>query len=332
MEENILCVGESLVRLSTQLGTHFTNTTQLDVHYGGAEANVAVNLSILGHKTTYFTKVADNSLGHSAIQHAQKYGVDTSAVIYGGDRVGLYFLETGAGPRAASVIYDRAHSAFSQIQLADVDVDALLDGKSMLHITGITAAISEEARQLTLALIKTARAKGILINFDVNYRAKLWSIEACGEFVRDVLPYVDYLSAGVLDAVNFIGIEAVDGESLAYYYQKISEMYPNIRAIYATTRKVHSATRNDLQGNLWVDKQLFISKNYSIDYIVDRVGGGDAFAAGVLHGLINNAAPDYVINFATAFSVLKHSIHGDVAPFTIAEAERMMTHNAAVDR
>lgn len=335
MEKNILCVGETLMRLSTEKGNHFFDTTCLHLHYGGAEANVAVNLSNLNHKATYFTKVPDNQLGHAAIKHVQKYGVDASPVIYGGERIGSYYLEAGAGARPTTVIYDRADSAISKMNMEEIDVDKLLEDKYLLHITGITAALSEKAREMTFALIKAAKEKGLKVNFDMNYRAKLWSMEEAAAFLKKVLPYVDYLSAGKLDAINFLGIEEAGEEAedeLNYYYNKIHEMYPNIEIMYSTLRTVLSATHNTLQGTFWKDGKTEYSKVHDMDFIIDRIGGGDAFAAGVLHGILNGKDPSYTINFATAFSVLKHTVNGDACPFTIEETERIMTRDARVDR
>lgn len=334
MKQNILCVGETLMRFSTQVGTHFYDTTQLSLHYGGAEANVAINLSSLGHKTTYFTKVPDNQLGQSAIRHTQKYGVDASEVIYGGDRLGAYYLESGAGPRASKVIYDRAHSAIAEMKISEVDVDELLKGKTMLHITGVTAALSEDSRKVTKELMKKAHKKGVTVNFDVNYRSKLWSVEECTAFLKEVLPYVDYLSAGKRDAIVFFGVPEISEQEfeLDYYYGKMNELYPNIKVFYSTLRNVISATHNTLQGTFWKDGVTYYSTVQNMDHIIDRVGGGDAFAAGVLHGILEEKDPEYTINFATAFSSLKHTVNGDVSPFSVEETEKTMTADASVER
>ncbi len=334
MKHNILCVGETLMRFSTQVGTHFYDTTKLNLHYGGAEANVAINLSSLGHQTTYFTKVPDNQLGHSAIRHTQKYGVNASEVLFGGSRMGAYYVESGAGPRASKIIYDRANSSISEMKISEVDVDALLEGKTMLHITGITAALSEDSREMTKELMKKAHEKGITVNFDVNYRSKLWTIEECKIFLQDVLPYVDYLSAGKRDAITFFGVPEIEEQEneLDYYYQKMNEMYPNIKIFYSTLRNVISATHNTLQGTFWKAGVTYYSKVQNMDHIIDRIGGGDAFAAGVLHGILEGKDPEYTINFATAFSSLKHTVNGDVSPFSVEETEKTMTADASVER
>lgn len=335
MNKTILCVGETLVRLSTQTGMHFYDTTQLQLHYGGAEANVAVNMSSLNHQAVYFTKVPDNQLAHAAIKHVQKYGVNISPVIYGGDRLGTYYVEPGVGGRPTTVIYDRANSSISQIKMDELNMDELLKDKYLLHITGITAALSEASRKMTFELIKGAKSRGIKVNFDMNYRAKLWSVEEAGKFLKSVLPYVDYLSAGKLDAINFLGIQEANqdvSDKLAYYYKEIHQLYPNIEIMYSTIRDVISATHNTLQGVFWRDGQTYYSKVHNMDFIIDRIGGGDAFASGVLHGILEEKEPDYIIEFATAFSALKHTIAGDAAPFTIRETERIMSHDARVDR
>lgn len=335
MTENILCVGEALLRLSAPTGVHLYDTNSLTMHYGGAEANVAVNLSRLDHKTTMFTKVPNHQLGHAAITHLRKHGVDTTPILCGGDRLGTYYVNNGVAERPSTVIYDRAYSSLAQIDPEEVDVEALLEGKTLLHITGITAALSPAWRPLAKKLIVTAKELGVKVNFDMNYRSKLWSVEEAGAFLRDVLPYVDYLSAGKLDAINFLHIEEPAEEvndKLDYYYDKMHELYPNLEIIYATLRNVLSANHNTLQGALWQDGQTYYSKVHDIDHIVDRIGGGDAFAAGVLHGILIGKSADYCISFATAFSSLKHTVVGDVCPFSIEETERTMSHDAAVDR
>lgn len=335
MSENILCVGEALLRLTAPTGVHMYDTNSLSMHYGGAEANVAVNMSRLDHKTTLFTKVPNHQLGHAVITHLRKHGVDTSQVQCGGPRLGSYYVNNGVAERSSTVIYDRAYSSFSEIDPAEVDIPALLEGKTLLHITGITAALSQNWRVLTKEFIMAAKERGIKVNFDMNYRSKLWSVEEAGAYLRDILPYVDYLSAGKLDAINFLNVPGPgeeENDTLDYYYDKIHELYPNIEVIYATLRNVISATHNTLQGALWTGGETYYSKVHDIDFIIDRIGGGDAFAAGVLHGILTGKSPDYSISFATAFSSLKHTVVGDVCPFNIEETERKMNHNAAVDR
>lgn len=335
MKQTILCVGETLARLSTQVGVHFFDTTGLQLHYGGAEANVAINLSSLNHPSVYFTKVPNNQLAKAAIKHVQKYGVDVSPVIYGGERLGTYYVEPGAGGRPTTVIYDRAHSSLSQMKKEEINIDELLEEKHLLHITGITAALSEDSREMTYELMKEAKNRGIKVNFDMNYRAKLWSVEEAGIFLKSVLPYVDYLSAGKLDAINFLGIKEAGpdvSDETAYYYDAIHQLYPNIEIMYSTIRDVLSATHNTLQGTFWKDGKTVHSKVHNMDFIIDRIGGGDAFASGVLHGILEKKDPKYIIEFATAFSALKHTISGDASPFTIEETERIMSSDARVDR
>jgi len=335
MDTHILCVGEVLLRLSLPLGVHFTEVSAFNVHYGGAESNVAVNLSNLGYETSVLSKVPENQLGASVKNHLQRYGVHTDLLLRGGNRLGSYYLEHGAGERSSSVIYDRAGSSFAEMTLDEIDFDELFHEKTMLHITGITAALSKKMREVTKGLIKEAKDRDLAINFDVNYRSKLWSVEEAADFLKDILPYVDYLSAGRLDAINFLGIakadETVDDE-LDYYYNEIHQMYPNIKVIYSTIRNVISAMHHTLQGALWMDSTTYYSNVRDIDFIVDRIGGGDAFAAGILHGLLSKKEPDYIANFATAYSSMKHSVSGDINPFSIEETERILTHDARVDR
>lgn len=331
MNEHILCVGEILLRLSTPMGVHFNNVASLNVHYGGAESNVAVNLSNLGYKTSYFSKIPQNQLGSAVKNHLRQYGVNVDLVIDGGERLGSYYLDHGAGERASSVIYDRAYSAVSQMTMEEVNMDALFEGKTMLHITGITPALSQSMQEVTLSLMKEAKKRDMKVNFDVNYRSKLWTVEEASAFLKKALLYVDYLSASKLDAINFLGVEEKSNE-LEYYYEEIHKLFPNIEIIYSTLREVVSATHNKLQGTLWMDGQTYYSKTHDIDYIIDRIGGGDAYASGILHGIMSEKAPKYIVEFATAYASLKHSVTGDINPFTIEETERIMTHDAQVNR
>lgn len=335
MTEHILCVGEILLRLSTPLGVHFNDASALNIHYGGAESNVAVNLSNLGYKTSFFSKLPESQLGIGVRNHLRRYGVDIDLVLGGGDRLGSYYLDHGAGERASTVIYDRARSSIAEMTLSEVDLDKVFEGKTMLHITGITPALSPEMREVSKVIIKEAKKRGLKVNFDVNYRSKLWSLEEASAFLKEMLPYVDYLSAAKLDAVNLLGISEVEegvSDELNYYYEQIHEMFPNIQVIYSTIRNVISATHNTLQGTMWSKGLTYYSKVHDIDYIIDRIGGGDAFASGILHGILSGKKPDYTVNFATAYSSLKHSVSGDINPFSIEETERIMTHNAAVNR
>ncbi|WP_462413037.1 PfkB family carbohydrate kinase [Neobacillus sp. Marseille-QA0830] len=322
--KKVVTFGEILLRLSTNVGERLTQARQINMLYGGAEANVSVSLSLFGHDVYYVSKVPNNSLGTAVENHLKSYGVHTDYLLKGGDRLGTYYVESGVGPRSAQVTYDRKYSSVSQLTVAELDWDEIFKDASLFHVSGITAALAPGMREVVLVSLQKAKELGVMTSFDFNYRAKLWSQQEAGEAIKAYLPYVDICSCGELDAIYLLGMERAD-ESLSreakldYYYQKITAQYPNIRYISSTFRGVISASTNTLQGNFYKEGVLYQSKEFQIDHIVDRVGGGDAFAAGILHGILEGAAPDELITFATAASVLKHTVHGDCNIFTPEE-------------
>ncbi|GIN63390.1 2-dehydro-3-deoxygluconokinase [Robertmurraya siralis] len=322
----IVTFGEILLRLSTNIGERLFQTDHINTHFGGAEANVAVSLSKFGHDVYFVSKVPKNPLGSAVERHMRLHGVHTDFLLKGGDRLGTYFVESGVGPRSAQVTYDRKYSSFSQLTLEEVDFERIFSGTSLYHVTGITPALAPSMKEIVLYSLKKAKEFGITTSFDFNYRGKLWSQQEAAETFKTFLPYIDICSCGELDALYLLGIEQADdslekNEKLAYYYEKIQLMYPNIRWMSSTFRDVISASSNTLQGNIYVDGILYQSKVYPIDHIVDRVGGGDAFTAGILHGIIRKKSPDEIVTFATAASVLKHTIHGDCNVFTEEEIQ-----------
>lgn len=310
----VLTLGEIMLRLSTPTSQRLSQVSQLDCHYGGGEANVAMSLAQFGHETYFASLVPDNALGLGVKQTLQTFGVHTDYLKFGGERLGTYYLEMGIANRASQVIYDRAHSSFSQIKQDIWAADALFADIDLFHISGITPALSQDWQILTKELILKAKQAGCKVSLDINFRGKLWTQAQAGEVIRDLLPRVDYCSAGELDARYLLNLFEAQDQSVALEicYQKIMQAYPNLSLLYSTKRQVHSATDNSLQGFIYVDGQLFHSKNYDIRPIVDRVGSGDAFAAGVLHGILKQWGAQATIEFATAACVLKHTISGDV--------------------
>lgn len=322
--KKIVTFGEIMLRLSTFEGERLSLAGQLTVNYGGAEANVAVSLSHFGHKAYFVSKVPDNPLGKAVERHLRANGVQTDYLLKGGERLGTYYLEAGVGERSSQVTYDRAHSSFSQLSLEEVDWDDVLNGASLLHISGITLALSPALRKLALVAFKKAKEKGVKTSFDFNYRAKLWTQQEASEAIKPILPYTDICWCGELDAVYLLGLDKADEclpkvERLKSYYRKINDMYPNIQYMSSTFRNVLSATSNELQGNLYTDGELYQSKVHHIEPIVDRVGGGDAFAAGILTGILEELTAAQAISFATAASALKHTVLGDCNAFSKEE-------------
>ncbi|QUW21561.1 sugar kinase [Sporosarcina sp. Marseille-Q4063] len=322
--KKIITFGEILLRLSTTVGERLLQANQLTMNYGGAEANVAISLANFGHDVNMVSKIPDNSLGHAVEKHLKANGVRTDYLLKGGERLGTYYLETGIGERSAQVVYDRKYSSISMLAENEIDFDEIFRDATLFHVTGITPALSPALSEITLLALKKAKELGVTTSFDFNYRSKLWGKEEAAEVFKQLLPYVDICSCGDKDAIHFLGIEEADetleaSEKLSYYYAKIQEMYPNITYLSSTFREVLSASENDLQGNFYVDGILYQSKVHHINPIVDRVGGGDAFASGILHGILEGFSPEEVISFATAASALKHTVHGDCNVFSADE-------------
>ncbi|MEV3266110.1 sugar kinase [Paenibacillus larvae] len=319
----VVTLGEIMLRLATVAGTRIDCSHQFQAMYGGGEANVAISLANFGHQAAFVSKVPNNALGRAVKKHLNSYGVSTEYLLFGGDRLGTYYMEAGVGERAASVIYDRSHSSFAVMEELEWNFVEMLKDVDLLHLSGITPALSKRWESLLLEIIENAKKVKVKISFDINYRGKLWSQSEAGSFLEKVLPQVDYCSAGKMDAIYLLGIEPYQGneEELIYYYQKIQELYPNIQVLYSTKRTVYSASSNDLVGTLWLDQKYYESSLHKMDPIVDRVGGGDAFSAGVLHGILSGYSAQQIVDFATTASALKHTVQGDCNPFTISDIE-----------
>ncbi|PLR90025.1 2-dehydro-3-deoxygluconokinase [Bacillus sp. T33-2] len=322
--KKIVTLGEIMLRLSTPTGIRLSQTDQFSAHYGGAEANVAVSLAQFGYAVYFVTKVPDHPLGKAVEQHLKCHGVQTNYLLKGGERLGTYYLEAGAGERSAQVTYDRKNSSFSKLGVDEVKIEEILQGASLFHVTGITLALSPSLRELVLLILLKAKELGVKTSFDFNYRAKLWSQDEASEAVKPLLPYIDICFCGELDAVHILGVHPADGslsqeERLINYYQTIKEMYPNIQYLCSTFRTVISASSNKLQGNLYVGGKLHQSNVHTIEPIVDRVGGGDAFAAGILSGILEEIPAEEMVSFAAAASALKHTIQGDCNIFSREE-------------
>ncbi|MEO2076801.1 MAG: sugar kinase [Bacillus sp. (in: firmicutes)] len=319
--KKIITLGEILLRFSTKVGERLSQANQVIMHYGGAETNVGVSLSHFGHDVFVVSKVPENTLGTAVERHLKSYGVQTEYLLKGGERLGTYYLESGVGPRSAQVTYDRKHSSFSTLTVEEIDFDEVFQNASLFHVSSISAALSPNMKEVVLHSLQKAKEHGVTTSFDFNYRAKLWSHQEAAEAIQTFLPFVDICFCGELDAIYLLGIEKADealdpAAKLEYYYQKIKQKYPNLQYMSSTFRQVISASTHTLQGNFYTAGELYQSKVYPIDHIVDRVGGGDAFAAGILNGILKKFAPEEIVSFATAASVLKHTIHGDCNTFS----------------
>ena len=319
--------GEIMLRLSTDVGKMILQSDRFNVNYGGGEANVLISLSHFGIDTKMITSVSNDDIGKSILRYLRSYDIDTEFVTLSDHRTGIYYLQVGSGIRSSKVIYDRDNSAFCNMKVGDIDIAKALEDVDVFHFSGITLALSNDRRELLMQMLAYCKEHNIMVSYDSNYRAKLWSLEEAREATLKVLPYVDILSAGILDAENILlmNCELEDNhEKLKYYYDEITKTYPNIKHIFSSHRDIESSSVNKLQCNYYTDGILYLSNKINIDSIVDRVGGGDALSAGIIYSIINNKDPKYVCEFATCASALKHSILGDANLVELSDVERLM--------
>lgn len=317
----IVTLGEIMLRLSTENNNRFIQSSTFRADYGGGEANVAVSLANFGIPTEYVTKLPNNPLTESIFRYLKGNGVETKNIVLGGERLGTYYLEVGTSVRASSVIYDRKHSAFSTLNFHELNLDSIFDNCDILHLSGITPALSESCNVLMDLIIKKAKSLGVLISFDFNYRSKLWPIDKASKVLVSYLPYIDICFAGSLDAEHIMNLGS--NKTLIEYYEEILSKYPNIKYLLSTKRETHSVNENSLTGFIFKDGKLFSSDKYKFQ-IVDRVGGGDSFAAGALCGIYNNLSPQEIVDFATAASVYKHTVRGDANLVSKQEIEHII--------
>ncbi len=314
--------GEIMLRLSTPGFARFPQATAFNATYAGAEANVAVSLCQFGIDAAHVTRFPDNDLGVAATQTLKKAGVDTRHTLYGPERMGLYFLENGAIHRASRVIYDRFDSAFANITKGSVNWDAVLEDASWFHYTGITPAISQGAADVCLEALTVARKKGITVSGDINYRRNLWQY---GKNARDVMPALvkltDILVAGSADMDNSLAIRAGSFEDAC---RQAVKAYPNIRKIAKTSRESVSSSHNRIYGKLFDGEKVLRSPTYDLTHIVDRVGAGDAFMAGLIYAWMSGKADQEALEFGAASCAWKHTVEGDVNLATAAEIESLV--------
>jgi len=321
--------GEIMLRLSPPGFQRFTQASSLEMNFGGGEANVAVALAQYGHDAAFVTRLPANDLGEACLRDLRGQGVDVSDIVRGGDRLGLYFLENGASQRPAQVIYDRAASAFAKLDPAEFDWDRILDGASWFHFSGISPAVSDAAAQAVAAGAAAARKKGVPTSCDVNYRAKLWGMEKAKQVMTALMASVDYCIANEGHTDSILGI-VPPGPGLTTDLDRYLDIAEKLvakfgfKGVVLTLRETHSALRNTFGGVYCTKGQVFRSRSYNLE-IVDRIGGGDAFAAGFIHGLLEKPDdPQYVIDFATASGALKHTVPGDYHVGTRAEVETLL--------
>lgn len=331
----IITLGEIMLRLSTPGNTRIVQSDSFDVNYGGGEANVAVSLVNYGHDAYYVTKLPKHEVGQAAVNALRRYGVHTDYIVRGGNRVGIYYLESGSAMRPSKVIYDRADSAIAKANSSDFDFDAIMEGADWFHFSGITPAISDSAAELTLIACKKAKEHGVKVSCDLNYRKKLWSVEKAQSVMTPLMEYVDVCIGNEEDAQYCLGfkpdadVEAGNTSADGYYsiFKQMKEKF-NFEYVVSTLRESYSASHNGWKALIYDGKEFYESKHYDIEPIVDRVGGGDSFSGGLIHGLLTMDNMKDALEFAVAASALKHTINGDFNLVSKEEVESLAKGNA----
>ncbi|MES1201308.1 MAG: sugar kinase [Pseudomonadota bacterium] len=327
----IVCFGALLIRLSAPGRETLLQTPELRVHVGGAEMNVAVSLAQFGVWSAAVSIVPDNALGRAAVGELRRYGADTSLMATHAGRMGLYFLSPGAIHRPSQVLYDRADSSFALAPADLIDWSPAFNGASWLHLSGITPAISANAAAAALRAAKTAKQAGVKISFDGNYRASLWGARA-GEapaILRALFAEADLVFADHRDIALITGkaAEGDEHEQRRHAAATAFATFPNLQRIACTGRRVHSVDHNDISGFMFTRDGVWTTRDHALPHIVDRIGGGDAFAAGVLYGLEKRLGDQEMLDFAIAAACLKHSIPGDFNLVTIADVQAFLSEN-----
>lgn len=333
MPQKVITMGEIMLRLSTPGYRRFIQSQQFDVNYGGGEANVAVALANYGLKSYFISKLPNHEIGQAAVNSIRKFGVYEDYIVRGGDRVGIYFLETGASQRSSKVIYDRANSAVTTLGKDELNWDEIFKDVKWFHWTGITPALGNTAQESLIAACESARKNGATISSDLNFRAKLWTPEEAQSVMNPLMKYVDVCIANEEDAEKSLGfkagstdVESAELDEKGYFElaKQLKEKY-KFKAVAITLRESYSASRNGWSAVLHDDKDClepYRSKRYDIQ-IVDRVGGGDSFASGLIYGLLSKDNTKEALEFAVAASCLKQTIPGDFNLVTPAEVEKL---------
>ncbi len=332
----IITLGEIMLRLSPPGPSRFVQTDTFDVVYGGGEANVAVSLAHYGHEAHFVTKLPTHEIGQAALNAVARYGVNTDDIVRGGDRLGIYFLETGASMRPSKVLYDRANSAIALAEPGEFDWDRIFRDAAWFHWSGITPALGTKAAALTKAACIAAKNHGVTVSCDLNYRKKLWTPKEAQTVMRGLMPYVDVCIGNEEDAELTLGFKPAGTDvqkgrlEIADYQAIFQEMKTafGFKVIASTLRESFSATRNGWRAVMLDGDGFYQSKRYEIDPIIDRVGGGDAFSGALIHGLLTKS-PVQAVEFAVAASALKHTIQGDFNLVDAKEVENLANGDAS---
>ena len=329
----VVTFGEIMLRLKSPGMERFFQSPSLDATFGGGEANVCVSLANYGMDTGFVTVLPDNDISKACIRELRGFGIDTSNITYNSGRFGIYYLESGANQRPSKVIYDRAYSAISIAKPDEVNFKKAFSDASWFHITGITPAISESAAELSLIAVKTAKEMGLTVSCDLNFRKNLWKYgKEAKEVMSELTKYVDVIIANEEDCQKSLGIEnnasVESGELDTNKYEELAKnvlaAYPNASKIAITLRESKSASHNNWSACIYNRKEFYVSKKYEIKNIIDRVGGGDSFAGGLIYGLNNYDTDSQALEFAVAASCLKHSVLGDFNRVSLSEVKALM--------
>lgn len=323
----VVTFGEIMLRLATQRRERFTQAREFEVTYGGGECNVAVSLAHFGVDATFVTAIPDNEIGQACVNYVRQFGVDTSEILRQGSRLGIYFLESGAAMRASKVVYDRANAAIAELKPGTVDWEKVFNGKDWFHFTGITPAISETAAAACNEAAAAASQLGLTVSADMNYRKNLWSPEQAQAVMKPMMKYVDVSIGNEEDAEKCLGVAAegvdvstgeIDAEAYRPVLQELVDQF-GFKKVGITLRESQSADDNDWSAIYYDDGNIYLGRKYAVR-IVDRVGGGDAFSAGVIYGNLQDGwSPQQVLDFAVASSAMAHTFHGDFNLVTVKE-------------
>lgn len=332
----VVTFGEIMLRLAPEGYYRFTQADKFTATYGGGEANVAVSLANYGIDVAFVTKIVNNPIGDAAINSLRKYGVDTSKIVRGGDRLGIYYLEKGASQRPSKVVYDRANSSISKATKGDFDWEKIFDGVNWFHFTGITPALGKNVADICLEALKEAKKRNITVSCDLNYRKKLWTKKEANETMSELAKYVDVVIANEEDAADVFDIHAshsdvtqgeINRDGYIEVAKKLTDRF-GFKKVAITLRESISANDNGWSGMLYSEGEAYFSKKYNV-HIVDRVGGGDSFGGGLIYSLINNFEPQKAIEFAAGASCLKHTIEGDYNLVSVDEVLSLIGGNAS---
>ena len=330
MAKRVITFGEIMLRLAPEGYYRFVQANSFGATYGGGEANVAVSLANFGIDTAFVTKLPAHEIGQAAVNELRKFGVDTSRIVRGGNRIGIYFLEKGASQRPSKVIYDRAHSAIAEASPEDFDWNEIFQNADWFHFTGITPALNDTLAAICLEACKKAKELGLTISCDLNYRNKLWSREKAGQVMNELCKYVDVCIANEEDAADVFGIRAANtdvtkGAVSHEGYKDVAKQLAGrfgFSKVAITLRESLSASDNNWAAMLYDGTEFYFSKKYAV-HIVDRVGGGDSFGGGLIYACLNQYDPQSTIEFAAAASCLKHSVEGDMNMVSVSEVQKL---------